>query len=249
MKSGIKSINDASQFFSKLAVTVNTARLVNTAHLKTTMNAAKSRSRFSNSAHSIVKRPIQSKTTFKNSFNNQRVNTVRNKQVNTARPKAVLNVKGNCVNAVKASACWVWRPKHKVLDHVSRNNGASMSFKIFDYGNPQQDLKVKGVIDSGCSRHMTENRSYLTDYEELIEDSLPLERDMSKVKCYNCKKERHFAKDCKKAKVKDYNYYKTKMLLAKKDSDEQVLLAEDQAWMESSSDSYQEINANMVFMA
>nr|GEY30450.1 hypothetical protein [Tanacetum cinerariifolium] len=39
------------------------------------------------------------------------------------------------------------------------------------------------------------------------------------------------------------------MLLAKKDSDEQVLLAEDQAWMESSSDSNQEINANMVFMA
>ncbi|GJW60890.1 retrovirus-related pol polyprotein from transposon TNT 1-94 [Tanacetum coccineum] len=74
-------------------------------------------------------------------------------------------------------------------------------------------------------------------------------RDMSKVKCYNCKKEGHFAKDCKKAKVKDYNYYKTKMLLAKKDSDEQLLLAEDQAWMESSSDSDQEINANMVFMA
>nr|GEX42180.1 hypothetical protein [Tanacetum cinerariifolium] len=74
-------------------------------------------------------------------------------------------------------------------------------------------------------------------------------RDMSKIKCYNCKKEGHFAKDCKKAKVKDYNYYKTKMLLAKKDSDKQVLLAEDQAWMESSSNSDQEINANMVFMA
>nr|GEV24863.1 hypothetical protein [Tanacetum cinerariifolium] len=39
------------------------------------------------------------------------------------------------------------------------------------------------------------------------------------------------------------------MLLAKKDKDKQVLLAEDQAWMESSSDSDQEINANMVFMA
>nr|GEV08210.1 hypothetical protein [Tanacetum cinerariifolium] len=74
-------------------------------------------------------------------------------------------------------------------------------------------------------------------------------RDMSKVKCYNCKKEGHFAKDCKKANVNDYNYYKTKMLLAKKDSDKQDLLAEDQAWMESSSDSDQEINANMVFMA
>nr|GEX29028.1 hypothetical protein [Tanacetum cinerariifolium] len=74
-------------------------------------------------------------------------------------------------------------------------------------------------------------------------------RDMSKVKCYNCKKEGHFAKDCKKAKVKDYEYYKTKMLLAKKDNDEQVLLAEDHAWMESSSDLDQEINENMVFMA
>nr|GEU78735.1 hypothetical protein [Tanacetum cinerariifolium] len=41
----------------------------------------------------------------------------------------------------------------------------------------------------------------------------------------------------------------TKMLLAKKDKDEQVRLAENQAWMESSSDSDQEINENMVFMA
>ncbi|GKB03150.1 hypothetical protein Tco_0831239 [Tanacetum coccineum] len=31
----------------------------------------------------------------------------------------------------------------------------------------QQDLKDKGVIDSGCSRHMTGNKSYLTDYEEI----------------------------------------------------------------------------------
>nr|GEY69450.1 hypothetical protein [Tanacetum cinerariifolium] len=61
--------------------------------------------------------------------------------------------------------------------------------------------------------------------------------------------EGHFAKDCKKVKVKDYEYYKTNMLLAKKDKDEQVLLTKDQAWMESSSDSDQEINANMVFMA
>ncbi|GJR77473.1 retrovirus-related pol polyprotein from transposon TNT 1-94 [Tanacetum coccineum] len=102
------------------------------------------------------------------------------------------------------------------------------------------------------SSHLSANKKpeYVKS-EEKKEDKKVDEkkRDMSKVKCYNCKKEGHFAKDCKKAKVKDYNYYKTKMLLAKKDSDEQVLLAEDQAWMESSSDSDQEINANMVFMA
>nr|GEV59540.1 hypothetical protein [Tanacetum cinerariifolium] len=59
-----------------------------------------------------------------------------------------------------------------------------------------------------------------------------IKRDISKVKCYNCKKEGHFVKDCKKVKVKDYEYYKTKMLLAKKYKDKQVLLAKDQAWME-----------------
>nr|GEX62138.1 putative ribonuclease H-like domain-containing protein [Tanacetum cinerariifolium] len=34
-------------------------------------------------------------------------------------------------------------------------------------GNPQYALKDKGVIDSGCSRHMKENMSYLSDFEEL----------------------------------------------------------------------------------
>ncbi|GJU54259.1 putative ribonuclease H-like domain-containing protein [Tanacetum coccineum] len=90
------------------------------------------------------------KTTVKQDKN---VNTARPKAVvNTAKPKAVLNaVKGNQVNAVKASACWVWKPKTKVLDH----------------GNPQMDLQDQGVIDSGCSRHMTGNMSYLTDFEEI----------------------------------------------------------------------------------
>nr|GEU41171.1 hypothetical protein [Tanacetum cinerariifolium] len=34
-------------------------------------------------------------------------------------------------------------------------------------GNPQQALKNKEVIDSGCSRHMTGNMSYLSEFEEL----------------------------------------------------------------------------------
>nr|GEZ54721.1 hypothetical protein [Tanacetum cinerariifolium] len=38
---------------------------------------------------------------------------------------------------------------------------------IAPYGNPQQALKDKGVIDSGCSRNMTGNMSYLYDFEEL----------------------------------------------------------------------------------
>nr|GEV82161.1 putative ribonuclease H-like domain-containing protein [Tanacetum cinerariifolium] len=34
-------------------------------------------------------------------------------------------------------------------------------------GNPQYALKDKGVIDSGCLRHMIGNMSYLSDFEEL----------------------------------------------------------------------------------
>nr|GEZ27010.1 ribonuclease H-like domain-containing protein [Tanacetum cinerariifolium] len=34
-------------------------------------------------------------------------------------------------------------------------------------GNPQQALKDKGLIDSGCSRHMTGNMSYFSDFQEL----------------------------------------------------------------------------------
>ncbi|GKD08272.1 retrovirus-related pol polyprotein from transposon TNT 1-94 [Tanacetum coccineum] len=34
-------------------------------------------------------------------------------------------------------------------------------------GNPQQkEYKEKGVIDNGCSRHMTRNKCYLTEYED-----------------------------------------------------------------------------------
>ncbi|GJY63225.1 hypothetical protein Tco_0464685 [Tanacetum coccineum] len=142
-------------------VSINTARQVNAAHTKTTVNAARPMSYLSKKAHSTVKRPIHKNTTFKNSNFNQSVNTVKDKNANTVRPKAVVNdtrpkaivnvVKGNNVNAVKASSCWVWKLKTKVLDH----------------GNPQMDLQDQGVIDSGCSRNMTGNMSYLTDYEEI----------------------------------------------------------------------------------
>nr|GEU91348.1 putative ribonuclease H-like domain-containing protein [Tanacetum cinerariifolium] len=43
----------------------------------------------------------------------------------------------------------------------------SLTQKMNMRGNPQQALKDKGVIDSGCSRHMTENISYLSDFEAI----------------------------------------------------------------------------------
>ncbi|GJX73578.1 uncharacterized mitochondrial protein-like protein [Tanacetum coccineum] len=44
---------------------------------------------------------------------------------------------------------------------------ASSSSNSVSEGNPQMDLQDQGVIDSGCSKHMTRNMFYLTNYEEI----------------------------------------------------------------------------------
>ncbi|GJV36420.1 uncharacterized mitochondrial protein-like protein [Tanacetum coccineum] len=46
-------------------------------------------------------------------------------------------------------------------------NCKAMSSEEEPKGNPQMDLQDQGVINSGCSRHMTWNMSYHTDYEEI----------------------------------------------------------------------------------
>ncbi|GJT09131.1 putative ribonuclease H-like domain-containing protein [Tanacetum coccineum] len=159
-------------------VSLTTARSVNTAQPKTIVNSARPLTNVFNKAHSTVRRPINKNTSFKNSNFNQRVNTVKDKNVNTARPKAVVNtakpkavvnaVKGNQVNVVNASACWVWKPKTKVIDHVSKDNSASIILNKFNYVDAQGRSKSeKGVIDSGCLRHMKGNMSYLIDFVEI----------------------------------------------------------------------------------
>nr|GEW66352.1 hypothetical protein [Tanacetum cinerariifolium] len=57
-------------------------------------------------------------------------------------------------------------------------------------GNPQLELQEKGVIDSGCSRHITENMSYLSMYEEidggyLLDESQVLLRVLRKNNMYS----------------------------------------------------------------
>nr|GEY35804.1 uncharacterized mitochondrial protein AtMg00810-like [Tanacetum cinerariifolium] len=67
-------------------------------------------------------------------------------------PPEVTVVQAPVVNVAQGmQGKWEWKPKCPILDH----------------GNSQHALKDNGVIDSGCLSHMTENMSYLSDFEEL----------------------------------------------------------------------------------
>ncbi|GJZ27112.1 putative ribonuclease H-like domain-containing protein [Tanacetum coccineum] len=59
------------------------------------------------------------------------------------------------------------KPSFAKVEFVKSNEHMKSPREFVRKGNPQQDLKDKGVLDSGCPRHMTRNRSYLSDYEEI----------------------------------------------------------------------------------
>ncbi|GJR08120.1 hypothetical protein Tco_0790772 [Tanacetum coccineum] len=80
------------------------------------------------------------------------------KAVNTAKQKDAHNiVKRNWFHDVKASACWVWRPKQKeILDNVSKHNSASMILKRLDYIDVQGRFKIDLINEdhfgsNGCT--------------------------------------------------------------------------------------------------
>ncbi|GKA52459.1 ribonuclease H-like domain-containing protein [Tanacetum coccineum] len=114
----------------------NTARPVNTAHPKTTVYSARPMSCFLKLAQSTVKRHYQSRTSLTSKNFNQKVNTAKEK-VYTAKLKVVNTA----------------RPISAVVNDVRENQG-----------HPQKE--DQGCVDSGRSKHMTGNMSYLSDFKE-----------------------------------------------------------------------------------
>ncbi|GJZ39861.1 hypothetical protein Tco_0586424 [Tanacetum coccineum] len=92
--------------------------------------------------HSPSSRPFKKTTVLSTNFSKQKVNTAK---VNT-----VSAVGGKRETTVKPSAGCNWRPQ--------RYNWHN------DY--PHRALKNKGIVDSGCSRHMTRNKAYLAEFQD-----------------------------------------------------------------------------------
>ncbi|GJV74234.1 putative ribonuclease H-like domain-containing protein [Tanacetum coccineum] len=150
MKTGLKTVNNARLVNTVRSVNTarpfstarsfNTVRPSYTAHPKSIVHCARPRTYFQNQAQSTVQRPFYKRTTLTKRSYNQNVNTGR-QNVNTVRARGF--------NAVKPSACWVWRP--------IKPNGASLS---------NSQLNDKGFVDSGCSRHMSGNIAHLSDFKD-----------------------------------------------------------------------------------
>ncbi|GJR29809.1 putative ribonuclease H-like domain-containing protein [Tanacetum coccineum] len=134
-------------------VSLTTAIPVNTTQPRTTVNSARPMKIVSNKAHSTIRRPIDNKTSTKNSNFNQKVNT--------ARPKAVLNaVKGNQVNVVKEKG---------VIDiGCSRNKTWNMSyltnFEEIDRGYVAFGGNLKGGKITGRGTIKTVNLDFENVY-------------------------------------------------------------------------------------
>ncbi|GJV71666.1 putative ribonuclease H-like domain-containing protein [Tanacetum coccineum] len=190
-KSDIVPISAARQSSSRAAAPASAARPINTASPKSFVNVARPRPNAFHKSHSPSRTPFNQQTTLKNRILNDKVNTAKVNSVNTAKGNKVTSDVGKQgINAVKSSACWIWRPKGNVIDHISKDNGSYMP-KRFDYvdpqgrlklrdvavyyhfaistfpGNPQYALQDQGIFDSGCSRHMTGNKFYLSDYQDI----------------------------------------------------------------------------------
>ncbi|GJR90759.1 putative ribonuclease H-like domain-containing protein [Tanacetum coccineum] len=157
-------VSAAKQNSLRATTSASIFRPANTATHRNRVNVSKLKTNAFHKSHSPIRRPFYKSTAPNTRISNEKVNTVRANGVNTAGQTTISTVKGNGVTAVKASADCVWRPKMTYLNNVSKDNSGSWVSKR---GNPYQALKNKGIFDSGCSRHMTGNKNFLTDYQDI----------------------------------------------------------------------------------
>nr|GEY94304.1 putative ribonuclease H-like domain-containing protein [Tanacetum cinerariifolium] len=154
--------------------------------VRTNMNDARpNRTFFNKQAHSYANRPVNRTSAVRSPYRALWVSTVKmkcppvNKKISTgsrnfptanrkfptaSRKFPTCSTKSSTADmekkgkVVKPSACWFWRPSQNLSNKGPKNNSVSVMFKKYTYIDTQGRL-------NGCSRHMTGNISYLSDYE------------------------------------------------------------------------------------
>ncbi|GJU97551.1 ribonuclease H-like domain-containing protein [Tanacetum coccineum] len=84
--------------------------------------------------------------------------------INTATPKPFMNVARPRPNAFHKTHSPSRTPFNQQTALKNRNLNDRVNTAK---GNPQYSLQDQGIFDSGCSRHMTGNKFYLSDYQDI----------------------------------------------------------------------------------
>ncbi|GKC70655.1 putative ribonuclease H-like domain-containing protein [Tanacetum coccineum] len=159
-KYGLVPVNAAKKSSPRAAASISTARHVNTVALKPKVNAASPTKYSYFKAHSPLRMPFNQKSAANTNNFNKKVYIAKVNNVTTAEPKVVVSIaEGKRENAVKTSACWIWRPTGKVIDHISKDSGSYMP-KRFDYVDPQGRLKSEVLKEK--------NNVLFTETESLV---------------------------------------------------------------------------------
>ncbi|GJW85159.1 hypothetical protein Tco_0158304 [Tanacetum coccineum] len=134
--------NAQRQSSPRATISNSTARYVNTTASRPTVNGAKPSSNVFHKSHSPLRRPFNQKSAVKTNNFNEKVYTAKFNNVTTAgtRKYSLVLYREKRENVVKSSACWIWRPTGKVIDHISKDSGSYMP-KRFNYVDPQGRLK------------------------------------------------------------------------------------------------------------
>ncbi|GJT67792.1 hypothetical protein Tco_1019272 [Tanacetum coccineum] len=134
----VHRVNKQNQFVPSAVLTRTGIIPVNTARTSGTKS-------FSTARQSVNRQTVQTSTAMK-------VNTIKH-IVNGVRPPNVFNKTHSSLT----------RPFKKTT--VLRPKFSNQKFNTAkDY--PHRALKNKGIVDSGCSRHMTGNKAYLAEFQD-----------------------------------------------------------------------------------
>ncbi|GJU76040.1 hypothetical protein Tco_1273110 [Tanacetum coccineum] len=158
--SGISNVSTARHNFNSHAILTNAARKIST--VKPFVNRVRPKTVF-HKTYSPFRRPFNNITALRTNFLKQKVNT--------AEVNAVSVVGRKRETAIKPSAGCNWRPKRHYWHKISKYSGGSRPRDCVAFKDPLGRLKPKqawnkGIVDSGCSRHMTRNKAYLAEYQD-----------------------------------------------------------------------------------
>nr|GEW79133.1 hypothetical protein [Tanacetum cinerariifolium] len=156
--------------------------------IRPNMNAAyPNRTTFNKPAHSYAKRPFQRTSTVRPQFRGPRVPIVTKKFPTVNRKFPTGNIKfptadqGNKGKAVKASACWIWKPTHNISNKGPNRNSVSVMFKKYTYidtqdrlNNAQDTCKANTPERSGNPNPTASTTNPLADQMETLTVETPI---------------------------------------------------------------------------